>query len=242
MPMVDETKRGRRKRGIFERPKGSRMWWVRYADEHGRLHREKVGPKGLALKVYQKRKTEVQERRFFPDRFRRREVTLADAIDDYLARIKGRLRSYRDYIRNGARWKTIFPGKTLRQILPGDIERWVAKRIPEVAPASLNRELAFLKRLFNVAIADGNLETNPVRAIKLLKENNQRVRFLTDEEEDPLRREFSDDQWFDGGPRDEHRAEEIGAVRTPLGARGLQRRSDHDPALQTRGDAADPDE
>jgi len=28
-------------RGVFERPKGSGIWWVRYADQHGKLHREK---------------------------------------------------------------------------------------------------------------------------------------------------------------------------------------------------------
>jgi integrase len=193
--MIKRNANGRRERGIFERPKNSGIWWVRYADEQGRLHREKVGPKALAQKVYQKRKTEIQERRFFPEHFRRREITLADAIDDYLARIKGRLRSYRDYARNGARWKAIFPAKTLRQILPGDIERYVAKRITEVAPASVNRELAFLKRLFNVAIADGNAETNPVRAVKLLQENNQRVRFLTEGEEEQLRRAIGEEQW-----------------------------------------------
>ncbi len=39
----------RRTRGVFERPAGSDIWWVRYMDENGRLHREKVGPKTLAL-------------------------------------------------------------------------------------------------------------------------------------------------------------------------------------------------
>ncbi len=33
----------RRQRGIFERPKGSGVWWVRYHDQFGREHREKVG-------------------------------------------------------------------------------------------------------------------------------------------------------------------------------------------------------
>ena len=63
----DSAKRSEKRppRGLFERPAGSGVWWVRYADEHGRLHREKVGPKSLALKVYQKRKTQVAERRFF---------------------------------------------------------------------------------------------------------------------------------------------------------------------------------
>ena len=30
-------------RGIFERPKGSGVWWARYCDQYGRLHRERVG-------------------------------------------------------------------------------------------------------------------------------------------------------------------------------------------------------
>jgi len=42
----------RQPRGVFERPAGSGIWWVRYTDENGHLHREKVGPKALALKVY----------------------------------------------------------------------------------------------------------------------------------------------------------------------------------------------
>src|SRR5215510_7166304 len=109
---------GRRQRGIFERPKGSGIWWVRYHDEQSREHREKVGPKALALKVYQKRKNEIQERRFFPERIRRREVLLADVVRDYLAREKGRMRSFVNYQRYGRYWTDAFPGKTLRQIIP----------------------------------------------------------------------------------------------------------------------------
>ncbi len=65
----------------------------------------------------------------------------------------------------------------------------------ELTPASINRQLAFLKRVFNVAIADGKAVTNPVRSVKLLKENNQRVRFLADEEELELRKAIGEDEW-----------------------------------------------
>ena len=64
-----------------------------------------------------------------------------------------------------------------------------------VRPASVNREIAFLKRAYNVAIADGLLETNPVRQVKLLKENNARVRYLTDVEEARLHAEASETHW-----------------------------------------------
>lgn len=85
--------------------------------------------------------------------------------------------------------------RPLRQVVAGDVQRYVAKRLTEVRPASVNREIAFLKRTYNVAIADGLLETNPVRQVKLLKENNARVRYLTDEEEVRLRAEIGETSW-----------------------------------------------
>lgn len=72
-------------RGIFERPRESGIWWVRYADNFGRIHREKVGPKGLAKATYQKRKTEVREGKFFPETLRRkREMLFKDMVKLYL--------------------------------------------------------------------------------------------------------------------------------------------------------------
>jgi integrase len=192
----DDRSDKRHPRGIFERPKDSGVWWVRYADEHGREHREKVGPKGLAGKVYQKRKNEIQERRFFPERIRRREIPLAAMIDDYLKREEGRLRWLDHYVRYGKLWKAAFARKTLREILPGDVERYAAKRRAEgLAPASVNRELAFLRRVFNVAIEDGKAETNPVRPKMFARENNQRVRYLTDAEEQRLQQTLDESAW-----------------------------------------------
>src|SRR5439155_12489398 len=87
--------------GIYQRhrPTCSRApgcgcgWWVRFHDESGHEHRKKVGPKKLALSVYQKLKTEVAERRFFPEKYKRRDVLLQDQIRDHLARNQARLRS-----------------------------------------------------------------------------------------------------------------------------------------------------
>lgn len=195
-------------RGIFEQPKGSGVWYVCYFDEKGKRHREKAGPKGLALKLYQKRKTEIRERRFFPDDIRRREIPLADVIDDYLKRNEDKLRWFDHYERYGAFWKDVFKGKTLREILPGDVERAIAKRRAEgslrrgkkqerkpLAAASINRELAFLRRIFNVAIADEKLETNPVKPRFFTRENNQRVRYLSADEEKALREAIGEEHW-----------------------------------------------
>ncbi len=195
-----------RARGVFERPSGSGVWWVRYTDENRHLHREKVGPKGLAVKVYQKRKNEIQERRFFPERIGRRDVLLADMIDDYLERNRGRLRWFDHYERFAATWKAALHGKTLREILPGDVERYIAKRRTDhpskgrhpkklLAPATINRELGFLRHVFNVAIEDGKVDRNPVRPKMFSRENNQRVRFLSEKEETELRTAIGEAEW-----------------------------------------------
>jgi len=134
-------------------------------------------------------------------------VLLADMIDDYLKRNENKLQWFDHYERYGDLWKDAFPGKTLREIVPGDIERYIAKRraarpaskrrekSKPLAPATINRELAFLRRVFNVAIEDGKADTNPVRPKMFTKENNQRVRFLSDEEEAALRKAIGETEW-----------------------------------------------
>src|SRR5262245_13865749 len=198
--MAKEGKKGgrgrhRQSRGVFERSKGSGVWWVRYHDQHGREHRERVGPKGLAAEVYRKRKTEVAERRFFPERVGRRDPLLRDVIDDYLERVRNRLRSFADQARCARLWKEALGGYPLRQIVTGDVQRYVARRLAEVRPASVNREVAFLKRVFNVAMDDDLADANPVRKVRLLREDNARVRYLTDDEESRLRSEIGELQW-----------------------------------------------
>ncbi len=42
-------------RGVYEHPAGSGVWWVHYYAD-GKRHREKVGRKGDAIKLYQTRK------------------------------------------------------------------------------------------------------------------------------------------------------------------------------------------
>src|SRR5688572_20504008 len=122
---IDRDDHDPRHRGIFERPKGSGIWYARYKDEHGRLHKEKVGPKGLAKKVYQKRKTQIAERRFFPERLKRRDVLIGDYTRDFLReRVEGRLRNVKHYAQYGERWKGVLGTKALRQVLPEDVARY----------------------------------------------------------------------------------------------------------------------
>lgn len=180
------ARRDGKDRGLFERPKGSGDWWVRYHDQFGRERREKVGTKAAAREVYQKRKNEIREGRFFPqDVGNRRKATLEEAIREYLG-LNSHKRNHGHHIRYARTWQAQFPSRTLEEITSGEIERYQRRRLQQVKPASVNRELAFLKAVYNLAIRDGRVEVNPVAKVRQLKENNARVRFLSEEEEKRL--------------------------------------------------------
>jgi integrase len=194
--------RRRHPRGIFERPKDSGVWWVRYHDQYGREHREKVGPKQLAIDLYQKRRTQIREGTFFPAK--RRDLLLRDFLPTFLkGRVKrdprtGALVNVLKDKQHAALWAAALGTLSLRQIKPGDIRRHIHRRQQaNMASATINRELAFLRRAFNVAIEDELAEKNPIGkgGVKLSRENNQRVRYLSDDEEQQLREALGEEEW-----------------------------------------------
>jgi integrase len=76
-----------------------------------------------------------------------------------------------------------FKGKVLSAISPELIERYKAARKDEGAnPATINRELACLKTIFNIAILWGKTDFSPAKQIKRIPVNNIREKFLSDEE------------------------------------------------------------
>lgn len=85
--------------------------------------------------------------------------------------------------------KTLIPffGESfLYAITPEAVECYKAQRKEKVSVASVNRDLALLKCMFNKAIAWGYASDNPVRKVKLYKENNWRMRYLEKEEIEKL--------------------------------------------------------
>jgi len=89
----------------------------------------------------------------------------------------------------------LFKGRTMDKITPGDIERYkehlVTVKINNgtraegklLSPRSVDIHLARLKRMFNLCIEWGLCEVNPSAKIKLLRRDNKRIRYLSEEEE-----------------------------------------------------------
>jgi hypothetical protein len=53
-------------RGVYENPEGSGIWWIHYYAA-GKRHREKVGRKSDAMKLYQSRKADATAGRKLPE-------------------------------------------------------------------------------------------------------------------------------------------------------------------------------
>ena len=188
----------KKQRGVYEHPAGSNVWWVLYYDQYGKRHREKVGPKGLAITAYQKRKTEIREGKFLPDKVneRRRAVLFEDMLTSYLEEYsKVNKRSYKTDLSMAIRLRRELSGKTLEEITAQDVERLRAKCRTELAPATVNLHLALLKHVFTKAIEWGKTEKNPAQSIKFFRANNARTRYLTEEEEERLRAVFPSEHW-----------------------------------------------
>jgi integrase len=184
-------------RGVFWRPheRGSQGrkrndgtkergdWWIRWKCRYGHLHRAPVGAKSRAVKKVERRRVKRTCPRRAP---RPSSHLLADVIDEYLANVKGQKRSYRDDKRYGEVWKARFGSRTLEDVTSADLEKVKAERLEKVKPSTVNRELAFLKHVYNVAIRDGKTERSPFTRLRLLQKASGRVRYLTDEEEAEL--------------------------------------------------------
>ncbi len=161
--------------------KKNNSWYIDYYYK-GKRKREKIGPnKKLAEAVLAKRKLEIAENRYLNVK-NSPSILFEELSDLYLDYAKSNKRSW---IRDRLSLKTLaaeFDGLKVDQLDSLLIEKYKQKRLKDVSPATVNRELACLKHLFNKGIEWGKCDKNPVRQVKFFKENNFRLRYLTVEE------------------------------------------------------------
>ena len=112
---------------------------------------------------------------------------------------KAHPRTYERYKVSSNALLRFFKDKKLDQITPEDIEKFKIARSREknsrtkktLRPATINRELACLKALFNFAIKGDLVLKNPVSRVKFLNEDNEQMRILSYEEQSKYLNEAS---------------------------------------------------
>ncbi|PCI36282.1 MAG: recombinase [Thiotrichales bacterium] len=85
----------------------------------------------------------------------------------------------------------LFDGKLLADINLATIEKWRTKRLQNgISPSTINRDITALKAALNRAVQWGLLSEYPFRNLKQFKDESERVRYLSKDEEYKLRNAF----------------------------------------------------
>jgi integrase len=165
--------------GIYKR-KDSKNWYISFS-VNGKQVCESIGSpyKGDAERALKKRLGEVVDGKY---EIRRSVISprFEDFAGEYLEYSIANKRSWardRTSIRNLLNY---FRGYKLNNITPWLIEKYKNSRKKKVQEASVNRELSCLKHMFTMAIHWGKVVENPVKKVKMFREPERRLRWLTE--------------------------------------------------------------
>ncbi len=179
---------GRKDRGLLSKrdTAGKTIWYVRLWHEGKERRFGSFKTKTQARDFYEKAKQEQKLGRFFPERYQHGGYAkLEDVIAAHMAAFTGR--SPRDELRFARKWPTLFPGARLNALTPAALEQARTRLCEEGrSQATVNRYMAFLRRVLNKAMRDGHIASNPISRIKMFREAAGRTRFLSPEEEAKL--------------------------------------------------------
>jgi integrase len=166
-------------RGLFERPAGSGCWWINYYVD-GKQHREKVGRRGDALALYQKRKADARRKLKMPELVPGKVVTFGQLSTMAVEHAETHLKSIEHYKTKDSILREPFGERPASAIMPQEINEWLTKHCK--TPATANRYRAFMSLAYRLGMENGKVEGNPARLVRLRTEDNARLRFLNRDE------------------------------------------------------------
>ena len=155
------------------------VYWLKYY-RNGKPYREsaKTEKETEAKRLLKKREGEISEGKIPGVHFDK--VKFNDLTDDFLAdyRINGR-KSLKRAERSANQLKNFFDGYKVPEITTPRIQSYIEKRLEEKkSNATVNRELAALKRILNLGLQQTPPKVDRVPHIPMLKENNVRKGFF----------------------------------------------------------------
>lgn len=201
-------------RGVYEKVKGSKDFYIYYTDAAGRRHREQVGRYSAAVEALINRRREVREGRFIPPTTPVDRITFGDLADKYMKfkslrcaanTVAGNLRLLR-------RLKLMFGKSPARDVTTSAVDevllklKYTGNRVPvadragkitrrggatktagEVSGPTLNAYRSLIYSVFRYGIANRHVTVNPVAETQAFEKHEGVVRYLTADEEASLR-------------------------------------------------------
>lgn len=169
-------------RGVFEKPVGTGIWWINYFAA-GKRHREKVGRKSDAIKLYQSRKSDATAGRKLPELRDSKVLRFSELIDDALEFVADH-KDRRSHISKAEIVRKAFGSVPVADLTPQEIERWLRSHCK--TPATSNRYKAFISLCYREGLHNNKTTINSARQVRHRREGAGRLRFLSREEYDKL--------------------------------------------------------
>ena len=168
---------------------GRKFYYFRYT--LGRRRAIKVGEHGpMTVQDARKRANEIRatlDRGIDPQQEKAKRLampTLREFADaEYLPHARASKRSHRDDA-SKLRMHILprFGDRPLTDVTTKELQAYHNEIKKKRCPATANRHMSLLHRMFNLAMRWGHIEKNPAAGIKMHKENNARYRYLANEE------------------------------------------------------------
>jgi len=168
--------------GVYQ--KGNR-WYIDYYLPEGRRKREVVGhvdkiTRSLAEKALKARAGEIVQGKFNLEKAKK-PILFDKLLERYLGWAKDNHKAPENDTHLTKPLLAYFEGKTLSSITPWLVEKYKSERKAQgKTPATINRELTVLKRMFNLACEWGLATSNPVSRIKFMQIPKEIPRTLKD--------------------------------------------------------------
>ena len=175
-------------KGVFERDKGTGIWWCRYVDVDGTRKSRSIGTFTDAVNFYEENKARIRKHVVAPPDTHRG-IRYSQLVDDALKYNKTSHKDQRNFEQRLEVTREKFGHRVAVSLTPAEIHEWLDEMVEERdwSNGTFNRYRAAMSKAFKLAIENSKLNSNPARLVPQKKESAGRLRFLTNEEEKRLR-------------------------------------------------------
>jgi integrase len=162
------------------------QWWMKYRDANGVIRRESSGTTNHADAKLLLKRREGRAAEGKPVLPRADKVTVGELLDDLVREYEQNGRRVRRLRFSLAHLRPTFGARKATSVRGDDINTYKSERLAAgAAPATVNRELAALKRAYTLGVRDEKIPHRP--PITMLRENNARRGFFEPADFEALR-------------------------------------------------------
>jgi hypothetical protein len=171
--------------GIIEDPRRPGKLYLRIWHQ-GRKYNRRIESVSQGRRLYHEIKAAIARGKW-PPKPKPKTVTFDELLKDYrdAKRLDGKA-----VMASGIGYRRLlerFGGSRADEIATVDVDKWRRELEETMAPASVNLHLCLLRAILPHGLRSKKLPAGALPEIDALKTNNQRVRYLTDDEENRLR-------------------------------------------------------